>query len=81
MGEVLVWFCSVLKAKRHKYKKLLQSQTKMHRAMWRFRVDVRSKFLPGRVLKDWNRLPRDVTESPALEEFQNRRDVVLQDTV
>jgi len=43
----------------------------------KFHLNMRKNFFTLRVAEHWNRLPRDVVDSPSLEIFKTRLDKVL----
>ncbi|KFV58272.1 hypothetical protein N341_11380, partial [Tyto alba] len=46
-----------------------------------YKLDVRRKFFTMRVVKHWNRLPREAVDAPSLEVFKARLDGALTNLV
>ncbi|KGL96036.1 hypothetical protein N301_02986, partial [Charadrius vociferus] len=47
----------------------------------RFRLDIRKKIFTLRVVRHWNRLPREAVDAPSLEAFKARLDGALSNLV
>ena len=43
----------------------------------RFRLDMRRKFFTQRVVRHWDRLPKEAVDAPYLQAFKARMDVAL----
>ncbi|KFR03376.1 hypothetical protein Y956_15442, partial [Nipponia nippon] len=47
----------------------------------RFRLDISEKFSTVRVVRPWNRLPREAVDAPSLEVFKIRLDRALSNLI
>jgi len=55
------------------------NDSKLHQG--RFRLDMRNNFFTKRVVKHWNRLPREVVDIPCMSVFKRPLDSALNNTV
>ncbi|KFZ57975.1 hypothetical protein N321_03688, partial [Antrostomus carolinensis] len=47
----------------------------------RFRLDIMKKFFTVTAVRPWNRLPKEVVDTPSLEVFKDRLDEALRNLV
>jgi len=66
------------------FSQVTSNRTRESSLSWRqgrFRLDIKKNFFTERVIKQWNRLPRELVESPSLEVFKKHTDIALSDMV
>ena len=79
VGRVLFFWGEIIRGTRYSsvpqgLARCLLSDISKHR---KFRLNTRKNFFPLRVTEHWNRLPREVVESPSLEIFKTHLDKIL----
>jgi len=65
----------------YKKKKFILKYIHTNKIKCRFRLDIRKKFCVIRVVRHWNKLPREVVDAPSLEMFKFRLHAALSNLV